>query len=110
MRQQGLIALDQVERNIAVVIKGERTSTKYDKLGKVVESVVTVTPADAARGAMILDQLSGGELGLTPEVMHTSAPTTDDMYEQYAPKQVNGSIIQNEHARGTLVIDVKTED
>jgi hypothetical protein len=114
MRDKGLIDRDQLEQNVAVVIKGERISRRYrvDGAGNrmLFEEVVTINPADVARGAMVLDALDGGDMGLSPEVMHTASPTTDDMYQQYAPKQVNGSIIQNVHARDTLlVIDVKEE-
>ena len=102
LEESGHISADQMMKNLGQVIKGERVSERYDREGNIIAREVSRAPADVARGAMLLDALSGGELGLTPQVVNLPTPT-EQIYEQYAPTSFNENVIQNEGAREHLV-------
>ena len=84
---------DAVAEQLATVIKGQKVTsrlarqTSKDGVSTMVEveRTVTIAPADAARGLMLLDSLQGGTMGLTPRTVTVSDPAAR-MYGKWVPK------------------------
>lgn len=95
-----------VAENLSHVIKGEKVSESFvvdNNTGemKLSRRTVTRTPKDMALGTVVYDALTGGQLGLAPRLLKSSAPQLD-LYERYNG-QVNGAIVQNAHVRQLVV-------
>ena len=106
--QEGHLAEDQMMKGLAQVIKGERVVERFDGMGNLTSREVARAPGDVARGTMLLDALTGGELGLTPAIVKTAGPV-EQMYEEFAPKEFNEGVIQNKGAREALKTSYGTE-
>ena len=78
------VSEDTLVASLAQVVKGESTKEVYDGNGDLVQKQVVKRPGDVARGAILLDQLMGGQLGLAPRVLATG-DQRQELYDKFAP-------------------------
>ena len=77
------------------VVKGEKVLEEFNASGKLVKKRVSRTPGDMARGLVIYDKLSGGQLELGGKDPHKLVDIAD-FYKKFAPV-VDARVVRSPH-------------